>query len=303
LLRNPDVRKDINDLLDTYDLLREAMSKLRTAPRVEVKAPRRGGGALRALFRAFSEPVSNEERRTAELKMKAREIEERFAALTKPLGILFPSLRQGRHIDRGTLGEPLPKLTPETVARFEELLATDDPPVSVIDDHGETYLAALELDDPHTLYLRIDLPYPQDVLLASIEQSVRQAINERSSVIKRATGRRHRSDKADFELTVYDQVTAGATFQQIATDLGEPVSSVKSAYAAACRNIGIRRPPKRQAPLVGFDPDTHFRTCLICGTAQTSNDMCGPASVYINQDQKSQWAQPFANLENVADTQ
>jgi hypothetical protein len=293
-LRNPDVRKAINELLDTYDLLQEAILKRHTAPRVEVKAPRREGGELRELYGLG--PISNEERRTAELKRKAGEIEERLTALAKLRGILFPSLRRGR---LANLGEPLPKLAPDTVAQYEALLATDDLLVSVIyDQGGETWLSAQELGDPYTLYLAIDLAYPQDVLLAKIEQSLRQAISERSSIIKRATGQRQRSDKADFELAVFDQVTAMATFQQVAAGLGQPVSSVKSAYVAACRKIGITRPRKRQAPLVGFDPADHdFQTCRICKHAKRPEDFCGPARAYSEQDCGSQRERPFADPE------
>jgi hypothetical protein len=110
--------------------------------------------------------------------------------------------------------------------------------VTVIQDHdGETHLTPDDLGNPHTLFLAVDLAYPQDVLVALIQQALREAIGERSALLKRNPRKRHRADKADVGLAVYDMVLAGTTFGAIAAKLMRPVSSVKSAYLSTCWKI------------------------------------------------------------------
>lgn len=291
LLRNPAFRDDINELLDTYDLLQEALQKQwtvrpHTVPQVEVRPTQRGSGGVRE--RLGLPPLTDEERRRAELQSKERSLEEKLTALTRPLGFgLVSGLRRGRVL--GGAGEPLPKLTPDTVAKYEKLLEGRDP-VSVIKDLDGAYVIADELENPQTLYLAIELAYPQDVLLTLIEQALRQVIGERSTLIKRDSGKRQRTDTADMGLAVYDQVMKDVTFPEIATTLGRPVSSVKSAYLATARKIFGSAPPrrKRDMPAEGFDPANHFQTCKACKDAQRPEDFCGPARAYVRQDQVSQ---------------
>ena len=294
LLRNPPFRDDINELLETYAVLRTLKQKETERPceqKVKVRTQREFAEVLVGLF-------TDDDRLWGKLQEKMRKLEAKLTAITKPLGLylLVSELRQGRSIDGSALGEPLPKLTPDTVARYEKLLREDVSPVSVIDDQDAGYLSGDELGDPHTLYLSIELAHPQDVLLSLIEQRLRQVIGERSKLIKRDSGKRQRTDTADMGLAVYDQVLSGATFQKIASKLKRPVSSVKSAYLAACRNIHGSHPPrpKRLMPLEGFDPATHFQTCKVCKHAQRPEDFCGPARASINQDCVSQRERPFA---------
>jgi hypothetical protein len=183
----------------------------------------------------------------------------------------------------------------DTVATYETLLG-EGSPVSVIVDHdGEMHLTADELGNPHTLYLAIDLAYPQDVLLTLIEQTLRQVVDDRSKLIKRDSRKRQRTDKADIGLAVFDQVMNAATFPEIASKLRRPVSTVKSAYVAAARIVFSGSPPprrKRDMPLVGFNPATRFQTCKICKDAQRPEDICGPARAYTNQDYVSLRGRP-----------
>ena len=293
LLRNPAFRDDINELLDTYDLLKEAIQKRLATGRqivsqVEVRTAQPDGGGLRE--RLGLQPLTDDARRTGELQSKARRLEEKLTALTTSLGFALPvwELRRGRFIDGSVDGAALPKLTTDTAAKYEELLGEGVTPVSVIEDQdGETHLTADALGNPHTLYLAIELAYPQDVLLALIEQTLRQVIGERSKLIKRDSRKRQRADKADIGLAVFDQVMNGVTFPEIAITLRRPVSSVKSAYLAAARIVFSGSTPpqrKRNMPLVGFNSATHSQTCKICKDAQRAEDMCGPARAYGNQD-------------------
>jgi hypothetical protein len=63
------------------------------------------------------------------------------------------------------------------------------------------------------------------------------------------------------------------------------LSTVKSAYIAACRNIFgvVGVPSKKEAPLVGFDYRMHTGSCLTCKRAQTFNDLCAAARTYAKQ--------------------
>ena len=108
LLRNPAFRDDINELLDTYDLLKQALHKQlatgrQTVSQVEVRTARPDGGGLRE--RLGLPPLTDDARRTIELQSKARRLEERLTALTTPLGFALPvwELRRGRFI-AGQLG-------------------------------------------------------------------------------------------------------------------------------------------------------------------------------------------------------
>jgi hypothetical protein len=150
-------------------------------------------------------------------------------------------LRRGRFIDGSIDGEPLPKLAMDTVATYETLLG-EGSPVSVIVDHdGEMHLTADELGNPHTLYLAIDLAYPQDVLLTLIEQTLRQVVDDRSKLIKRDSRKRQRTDKADIGLAVFDQVMNAATFPEIASKLRRPVSTGMWPQLASCFPVRPRR--------------------------------------------------------------
>jgi hypothetical protein len=291
LLRNPDFCAEINGLLDTYDLIGAEIRRHRRAPTrnatpAVTTAPRKAGELQRQLGRPA---LSDASRRRAELQAKASRLEEKLTALTTSLGFVLPiwELRRGRTLDWSVNGMTLPKLAVDTVAQYEKLIGDGACPVSIIEDHdGETSLGPAELASPYTMYLAVDLVYPKDVLLALMERALSQVIEERKAILTRDPRKRQRIDKADFEIVVYDEVIKGEPFPAIANRLGRPVSSVKSAYLAACKNIFGSAPPrrKRHMPLVGFSPNDHVRSCNVCSSAQRPEDMCSPARAYGNQD-------------------
>jgi hypothetical protein len=82
-------------------------------------------------------------------------------------------------------------------------------------------------------------------------------------------------------------VSKGEKFTAIARAVGRPVATVKSAFAAANREIfGVSpgKPSKKTAPLVGFDPERHFKDCRTCKGAQSVEEFCPAARAYTQQD-------------------
>jgi hypothetical protein len=292
-VRNPDFQGQINELLDIYDLLRGQFRQELLAPpqrhNADVQATGVSSGAAGLRKRFNLPPPSDATIRRAELQTKARPLEENLTRLCA--GLSFDpvwALRRGRGPlpDGNSLGDPLPRLSLRTISQYEALV-NGARPVSVIEDHyGETVIGPDQLDNPHTLYLEIELAYPRDVLLALIEETLSEVVEKRRSRIKLNVRKRQRSDKADFELAAYDQVLAGESFPTIAARLRRPVSSVKSAYLAACWNIFGSAPPrrKRDMPLVAFDFANHVPKCEICKHAERPEEFCAPARAYSNQD-------------------
>lgn len=95
--------------------------------------------------------------------------------------------------------------------------------------------------DGPVLDLAIDLRHPTDLLLSLVEEIVKEAKEKRGYG---SSGRR-RLDKLDFYLQVYDAAERRETFRAIARSLGKPVSSVKSAFLAARRNVFSQSPAAR----------------------------------------------------------
>jgi hypothetical protein len=92
LLRNPAFRNDINELLDTYDLIQEALQKQfvagrQTVPQVEVRTGAPDGGGLRGPYAL--PPLTDDQRRRSELQSKARKLEEKLTASTRPSVSLY----------------------------------------------------------------------------------------------------------------------------------------------------------------------------------------------------------------------
>jgi len=144
------------------------------------------------------------------------------------------------------------------------------------------------------LMLRVDLNHPQDVLEEVIKLELKKAKNKRvagKKSGKTSSGKtRHRLDKATLQLRIFDHVTEGKKFSEIAFVLSKPVSTIKSLYLVASRKIfgSIPKPRLKEIPLVDFDPETHCPQCPTCSIAQTAEDMCQLAKTYANQDYKSQ---------------
>ena len=185
-----------------------------------------------------------------------------------------------------------PDVAPDAFPYFEALYTPEPPVWAITEDHfitadseGAEYSNPYDFGDPKVLYLGIDLDRPRDVLLALIEEDLRKAVHERREVFGERGGRR-RLDKVDFYLRVYDLATRGETFSAIAAALGRRPSTVKSAFVAARINIfgPQAAPTKRELPLVGFDPESHFQKCAACKKAERPEEFCTQARAYVEQD-------------------
>lgn len=142
-------------------------------------------------------------------------------------------------------------------------------------------VTATELRESRFLILWVDLNHPADVLLPLIEEELRHQIRPQ---------RRHRLDKVDFHLRVFDLASEGLTFSEIANKVHSNVSTVKGAYLAATKKIFVDtdRPKKKHLSLEYFDPESHQRNCATCKSAKTAAQMCSDARRYLVQDRVSQ---------------
>jgi hypothetical protein len=139
-----------------------------------------------------------------------------------------------------------------------------------------------ELKENRFLFFRVDLDNPVDDLLPLIEEQLRDVYRNRPK-------RRRRLDKVPFNCKVYDLAEEGRKFSEIAVTLKKRVSTIKSAYLTAMRNIFIlRQPPaKKHLPLIDFDPNSHCQRCPTCQKAQTFDDMCETARLYAAKDSRA----------------
>ncbi len=142
-------------------------------------------------------------------------------------------------------------------------------------------VAATELRENRFLFLRVDLNHPADVLLPLIEEELRHQVRPQ---------RRHRLDKIDFHLQVFDLAVEDLPFSEIAKKVHSNVSTVKAAYLTAGNKIfsDTKRPKKKQLSLAYFDPESHQRNCAICKSAKKRDQMCPDARRYYDQDRVPQ---------------
>ncbi len=197
----------------------------------------------------------------------------------------------------------IPDISPQTVEPFESFLERKDgdfigSAVSAVDPwdvYGWGEYGGPPRTDPgpgpgRFLEIEVDLSYPDDVILSVISEELRKA--RRTHPRSR---QRQRFDKTDFYLNVYDLAEKGETFRAIAKSLESHVSTVKSAYLAAYRNIyGVKpKPSKRTLPMDTFDWENlddveHFRTCRDCKKAKTADEMCPPLRLHVTQEHRGQ---------------
>jgi hypothetical protein len=157
------------------------------------------------------------------------------------------------------------------------------------------------------LKLEIDLDYPRDVLLERIEKELSKAMPQRRKA-------RRRWDKFDYYLQVYDLGIQNETFETIARTLKKRVSTVKSAFLSIGRTIssydptGFRRiharhrrafPTKKQSVLKVIDHKNHVSQCERCAKAETLDEMCLAARLYIHQEYRGQRELPVEDIEEV----
>jgi hypothetical protein len=130
------------------------------------------------------------------------------------------------------------------------------------------------------LHISVDLRYPVDLLVPLVERELR------AKALGYPRGRA-RLDQIDFHLKIFDGASEGQTFPEIAARMRRKLSTVKSAYLVASRNIfGPQRgPSKRGAPLKGFDHEGHCQRCPVCVRAKTGQEMCGKARAYARVGQ------------------
>lgn len=133
-------------------------------------------------------------------------------------------------------------------------------------------------------HLRIDRTHPVSELLPLIGDKLDFILNPITR--EPSPARRRRSDKADSNLKVFDLASQGQTFSQIAKELHQRPSTIKSAYLVASRNIFGKPLRKKQAPIASFDPHKHTEKCPICPEARRVEELCPQARSYANQDRK-----------------
>ncbi len=112
--------------------------------------------------------------------------------------------------------------------------------------------------------ITVDLSYPIDLLLPLIEEEIRTA--------HPFLGRRRHRDKDAFKLKVYDLAQKRVPFTLIAMKLKSRVSTVKSAYIAARRNIFEN--------IAGKLHDCE--KCPTCKKAKTIDQLCPQARADIH---------------------
>src|SRR5262249_32633825 len=127
-------------------------------------------------------------------------------------------------------------------------------------------LPAPRHEDGRYLNLRIDLDHPADTLLPLIER-------ELGRYSRQYRRQRRRLKEAPFNLRVFDLAESGETFKAIFQTVRKPVTTVRSAYLTASRNVfgpGLTH-SKKTLPLVNFDANAHCETCPTCRKATLPN--------------------------------
>jgi len=155
---------------------------------------------------------------------------------------------------------------------------------------GQTISPPRDLQPGNSLVLTLDLGYPKDVLEEMVSIELTRAMKKRHYLEDKGkfphTPRRRRLDKINIQLAVFDLASEGKKFNEISQTWKIPIPTIKSKYLKACHLIyGLNNgPTKKKVPLEIFDIDSHLKNCTICKKAETTDDMCGKAKAYIDQD-------------------
>jgi hypothetical protein len=165
--------------------------------------------------------------------------------------------------------------------------------IELLEGHSDGVMAfpafAHHTDDKGALLLEVDLNCPIDGLLPLIQEELREA----KALYTEGTPRRRRPDKTDFQISVFDLADQNKSFPEIARALKRHVSTVKSAYLVAHRNIfGIDPANTRARSIEDLDPHSHTDSCPTCRKAQTFDELCMKAKRYAHMDYKSQRERP-----------
>src|SRR5262249_41456628 len=96
--------------------------------------------------------------------------------------------------------------------------------------------------------------------------------------------------RVDFYLRVFDMACEGKLFRDISSELQSRISTVKSAFLAARRNIfgPGAGPSKREAALVDLGPRKHLQNCPTSRAARRLQRMCPKAQRYGQEDHRGQ---------------
>lgn len=125
------------------------------------------------------------------------------------------------------------------------------------------------------LDLRLDLTQPLYVLIRQVEKEVTKLSRPKE---------RKRLDSLDLELAVYDLVKyEKKSFTAAARGLKKPASTVRSAYLAALRKIGITQESKSQ-PKMNPGPIEKCPNAR-CRSAEEPEDLCEAHKAFVDQDQ------------------
>jgi hypothetical protein len=151
------------------------------------------------------------------------------------------------------------------------------------------------------LNLKVDLTEPLDLLLHLIVECLREYRPKQES--------RRRSNKADYQLAVYDLQQLGLEFDMIAEKLGKRsrtvkgrTNSVRSAWLSAYKKIHGQR------AVTGMQEEVNLHdceACAVCRIAQRPEDLCALARRYADFDEQSQHdvVGRMAQGENILDKQ
>lgn len=172
----------------------------------------------------------------------------------------------------------IPDEIPRKLAYYETFL--DRPPIGY---PVETILP-LNSSPRHFLNMKVDLTEPVDLVLYLIVEALREHR-------PKPKGRR-RTDKAEFQLAVFDLQQLGMKFDEIAETLGKRTStlkgsanSVRSAWLTAYKNVHGQRPI---SPIQEEVKLHDCEACAVCRVAQRPGDLCALAKRYAELDQQSQ---------------
>jgi hypothetical protein len=186
---------------------------------------------------------------------RMRKFEDRWAV---PFLVRYPKLFQKRD---DTL------LSADTISKFESMVTADVRPARLLNDVDS-------FRDASRLYICVDLNCDRTVesLCALIEEEVRRAFRERQGNALRS---RTREDKIDFYLKVFDRAERGDKFVTMSRELKKRLSTIKSAFLAARRNVfgSNAASSKEDLPRANFDPVKHCQQCSQCQKATRFEDV------------------------------
>jgi len=252
LIRNPEFRKDLQDLAEMSDAIWHKRMKMTEAQAAVALGP---------------------------VVEKALQV---GAAWNLPFDVALQLSRSAWRAD----GAPHRRYSASEFRFGSPIVAWSTPPSALLG--GASMPRNDASQNTRHLSMSVDLAYPVETLLPLIEKEVRKHSKAH------ARGRQ-RLDQADFYCKVFDLAENGQTFRTIARELRRPLSTVKSAYLAACHNIfgPSGGPSKTVLPVASFDwenfdAEAHYASCAECRRAKDADAMCALIRAIVRQDERGQ---------------